>query len=143
MVFSLATRNRFLVRDDQQGVHHLLQLDDPRFSKPHAALTFKVERLGDHTDGKDAEFARSLRDDRCRASSGAAAHTGGNEHHVRAGQVIADLVDHLLRRGAPHLGLRAGTEAFGDLGAHLNDALGFGHRERLRVRIGDDEVDAL
>ena len=57
--------------------------------------------------------------------------------------MIADLVDHLFGRGAADFGLRAGAEAFGDLRAHLDDALGLGHGERLRVGIGDDEVDAL
>ena len=85
----------------------------------------------------------SLGDDRRGAGAGAAAHAGGDEHHVRAGEMIADLVDHLFRRGAADLGLRAGAEAFGDLRAHLDDALGLRHRQRLRVGVGDDEVDAL
>ena len=57
--------------------------------------------------------------------------------------MIADLVDHLLGRRAPDLGLRAGAETLGDLHAHLDDALGLRHGERLRVGVGDDEVDAL
>ena len=77
------------------------------------------------------------------AGAGAAAHAGGDEHHMRAGEMIADLVDHLFRRGAADFGLRAGAETFGHLRAHLDDALGLGHGERLRVGIGDDEVDAL
>ena len=85
---------------------------------------------------------RGLRDDRSGAGAGAAAHAGGDEHHVRAGEMIADLVDHLLGRGAPDVGLRAGAETFGDLDAHLDDALGLRHGERLRVGVGDDEVAA-
>ena len=84
-----------------------------------------------------------LRDDRSGARAGAAAHAGGDEHHVRAGEVIADFVDHLLGRGAADFRLRAGAETLGDLHAHLDDALGLGHGQRLRVGIGDDEVDAL
>ena len=57
--------------------------------------------------------------------------------------MIAKLVDHLLRRGSADIGLRTGAEALGDLRAHLHDALGFRHGQRLRVGVGDDEVDAL
>jgi hypothetical protein len=70
-----------------------------------------------------------------------AAHAGGDEDHMRAAQVIADLVDHLFRRRAPDLRLRAGAETFGDLHAHLDDALGFRHGQRLGIGVGDDEVD--
>src|SRR6476660_2581725 len=38
---------------------------------------------------------------------------------------------------------RASGKASGHLGAHLDDALGHRHGERLCVGIGDDEVDAL
>ena len=62
---------------------------------------------------------------------------------MRAGQVIADFVDHLFGGGAPDVGLRAGAEPLGHLHAHLDDALGFRHRERLGVGIGDHEIDAL
>ena len=83
------------------------------------------------------------RDHRRSAGAGAAAHAGGDEHHVRACKMIADLVDHLFGGRAPDFGLRAGAEAFGDLHAHLDDALGLRHGQRLRVGVGDDEVAAL
>ena len=57
--------------------------------------------------------------------------------------MIADLVDHFFRGGAADFGLRSGAETFGHLHAHLHDALGLRHRERLGVGIGDDEIDAL
>ena len=61
------------------------------------------------------------------AGAGAAAHAGGDEHHVRAGQMIGDLVDRLLSRGAADFRLRAGAEALGHRHAHLDEALGLGH----------------
>ncbi len=116
----------------------------PVVGEAHAALALEMERLGDDADGEDAEvLARSLGDDGSRARAGAAAHAGGDEDHVRAAQVIADLVDRLLGRGAADFRLRAGAKAFGDLHAHLHDALGLRHGKRLRVGIGDDEIDAL
>ena len=69
-------------------------------------------------------LARRLGDDRRRAGAGAAAHAGGDEHHMRAGEMIADFLEHLFRGGAADLGLRAGAEPLGHLQAHLNDALG-------------------
>ena len=122
---------------------HLLQFGDAGFGEAHAARALEVERLGDHADGEDAELARDLGDDGRGAGAGAAAHAGGDEHHVRAGEMIADLVDHLLGGGAADLGLRAGAETLGHLHAHLDDALGLRHGQRLRVGVGDDEVDAL
>ena len=126
-----------------QRIDAFLQLGDAVFGDPHAALALEMERLGDDADGEDADFARRARDDRRRAGAGAAAHAGGDEDHVRAGEVIADLVDHFLRRGAADLGLRAGAEPLGHLHAHLDDALGLRHGERLRVGVGHDEIDAL
>ena len=46
-------------------------------------------------------------------------------------------------RGGADFRLRAGAEALGDLGAHLDDALRLRHGQRLRVGVGDDEIDAL
>ena len=57
--------------------------------------------------------------------------------------MIAQFVDHFFGGGAADFGLRAGAETFGHLRAHLDDAFGLRQRERLRVGIGDDEVDAL
>ena len=115
----------------------------PDFGGAHAALAFEVERLGDDADGEDAHVARGLGDDGCGAGAGAAAHAGGDEHHVGAGEMIADFVDDFLGRGRADIGLRTGAEALGDLGAHLHDALRLGHGERLRVGVGDDEIDPL
>ena len=103
---------------------------------------FELERLGDDADSEDADFARGARDDRRRAGAGAAAHAGGDEHHVRAGEMVADFLERLFGRGASDFGFRAGAEAFGDLQAHLDDALGARRGERLRVGVGDDEIDA-
>ena len=57
--------------------------------------------------------------------------------------MIADLVDHFLRGGGADVGLRARAEALGDLRAHLDDARRLRHGQRLRVGVGDDEIDAL
>ena len=53
-----------------------------------------------------------------------AAHAGGDEHHVRAREVIANLFQRFFGRGLADLGLRAGAEPLGHLQAHLDDAFG-------------------
>ena len=78
-----------------------------------------------------------------RPGAGAAAHAGGDEHHVGAGEMIADLVDDFLGRRRADVRLRTGAEALRDLRAHLDDALRLRHRQRLRVGVGDDEIDPL
>ncbi len=62
---------------------------------------------------------------------------------MRAGEMIADFLDRFLGGCAADFGMRTGAETFGYLQAHLDDALGARGRKRLRIRIGDDEVDAL
>ena len=121
----------------------LNNIRDAGFGKTHAALALEVEWLGDYTDGENAKLTCGLGDNRRCPGTGTAAHTGSNEHHVCAGQMIADHFDCFFRCGAPHFGLRAGAKTLGHLGTHLDDALGHRHGERLCVGIGDDEVDAL
>ena len=88
-------------------------------------------------------FLRRPGDHRRGAGAGAAAHARGDEHHVRAGEMIANLVDHFLCGGAADVGLRAGAKALGDLHTHLDDALGLRYGERLCIGIRHDEIDAL
>ena len=132
-----------LVWDDEQGVHDAHQFRDAGFGKTHAALALEVEWLGDYTDGENAKLTRGLGDNGRCPGTGTAAHTGSNEHHVCAGQIITDLIDCFFRCSASHFGLRASTKASGHLGTHLDDTLGHRHGECLCVGIGDDEVDAL
>src|SRR6185295_10343514 len=72
------------------------------------------------------------------AGAGAAAHAGGDEHHVGTGQVAADLIDVLLGGGAADLRFGAGTEP---LGAELQLDRGAVVGQRLGVGVGDHELD--
>ena len=96
----------------------------PEFGETHPAHAFELERLRDDANGQDAELASRASDDRCSACARAAAHAGGDEHHVRARELIADFVDHFFGGRAPDFRLRAGAETFGHLHAHLDDAFG-------------------
>ena len=107
---------------------HLLQLGDAVLGDPHAAHALELERLGDDADGEDAELLA-----RSRATTGAAPvpvpppMPAVTNTMCAPGEMIADLVDHLLGGGAADFGLRAGAETLGDLHAHLDDALGLRH----------------
>ena len=131
-----------LVRDHDQRVDRLGELGDASLGQAHAARAFEVEGLGDDAHGQDAHLAGDARDDGSRARAGAAAHAGGDEAHMRAHEVIANLFERLFSRSATDLGLRARAKALGDLQAHLDDAFGLGGGERLGVGVGDDEIDA-
>ena len=121
---------------------HFCSSSMPSVRRLHAALAFEVERLGHHADGEDALLARRAGDDRGCAGAGAAAHAGGDEAHMRAGEVVDDLVDAFLGCGAADLRLRAGAKTLGDMRAELDQPLGLRHGERLGVGVGDDELDA-
>ncbi len=132
-----------LVRDDDQRVDIGLELFQAALGHPHALVAFEGEGLGDDADGEDAELAHRAGDDRGRAGAGAAAHAGGDEHHVRAFDLREDFFQRLFGAGAADVGAGAGAEALGHLHAHLNLALGLRLGERLRVGVGDDELHAF
>ncbi len=85
-----------LVGDDDQRVDDLLQFRDALLGRLHAAAAFEVERLGDDADGEDALLARRGGDDGRRTGAGAAAHAGGDEHHVGAVEELQDFRQRLL-----------------------------------------------
>ena len=80
-----------------------------------ALAALEEERLGHDADGERAFFAGELRDDGRRAGAGAAAHAGGDEDHVGAGDELLDALHVLERRLAALLGVGAGAEAARDV----------------------------
>ena len=84
-----------------------------------------------------------LRHHRCRAGAGAAAHAGGDEHHVGAGEHFGDTLAVVERRLAPDLGVGAAAEALGEVGTELQNGARAGFLERLRVGVGVDELHAV
>ncbi len=65
------------------------------------------------------------------------------KHHVGAMQVIDDLIDALFSGRAADFRLRAGAQTLGHGDTHLDDPFCLGHGQRLRVGVGNDEVDAF
>ena len=80
----VAEQQELLVRDRDERVDVLAERGEARFGAARALATFEEERLGHDADGEGALFARELRDDGRCAGAGAAAHAGGDEHHVGA-----------------------------------------------------------
>src|SRR4029079_14518334 len=131
-----------LVRDDDQRVDVLADLGDAGLRDAHAPRTLEVERLRHDADGEDAEFLGVARDHRGRTRAGAAAHAGGNENHVRTGDLRADFLDRLFGGGFTDLRLRAGTKTLGQVDPELQSVLRARSGERLRPGVGNHEFDA-
>ena len=100
-------------------------------------------KLGDHAHGEDARLAGDLRHHRGGAGTRAAAHAGGDEHHVGALQRLGHLIAALLGGLAAHVGVRAGALAAGELFADLDLIVSAGSVQRLLVRIYRHKVHTL
>ena len=130
--------HQLVVEDDDQRVDVLLQFDDARFGH-FQALAFETERLGHHGNGQDAHFARHFGDDRRCAGTGAAAHAGGDEDHVRTRQRLGDLFALFHRGIAPDFRLGTGPQPIlAEPQFFVCDAA----LQGLRVGVGSDELDA-
>ena len=131
-----------LVGDADEGIHHRAQLGQARLGLLLPPAPLEVEGLGHHRHREDAQILRHRGHHRGRAGAGAAPEPRGDEDHVGAFQHLADLVAVFLGGALPHLGIGAGPEPTGELGAEL-DLVGRGRgAQRLEVRVGDDELDA-
>ena len=109
-----------LVRDHDQRVHHRLHLGDTLLGEEHAPGTLELEWFGHHADRQNTQLTGNAGNNWRRSSAGAAAHSGGDEAHMAAVEVIHDLLDRLLGGRIPHLGLRSGAQAPGDPDAELD-----------------------
>ena len=132
-----------LVRDDDQRIDHLLQLEDALLRGLHAAAALEVERLGDDADGEDALLARRRGNDGSRTGAGAATHARGDEHHVGAVEELKDFRQRLFGGLTADLGTCTGAQALGNGDAELHATIRQRLAERLRVGIRDDEFDAF
>ncbi len=141
--FLARDQEQVLVGDDDERIDILGEVRDAGLGGAHPALALELERLRHHRDREHAKLLGGARDDRRCSRPGAAAHAGGDEQEMHAFEMRADFLDGFLGRRSADLRLRTGTQALGYTDAHLNDAAGAGCGKSLRVRIGDDEFDAL
>ena len=92
-----------------ERVDRLSHSRDAGVCGPHAAAAFEAKRLGDDADREDAHLASGFGDDRGRAGASPTAHASGEEDHVCAGKLIANLFQRFLGRRLADLRFRAGS----------------------------------
>ena len=134
---------QLLVRNGDERVDVLGQLQHALVGDARALVAFHLERPGDHRHRQDAELLRDLRHHGRRARAGAAAHAGGDEQHVAALDELDDAVAILHRRLTADFRVGAGAQALGDVAADLQCGAHLGVLERLRVGVDADEIHAL
>ncbi|CCX42539.1 putative uncharacterized protein [Clostridium sp. CAG:1024] len=134
--------DQLVIRDRDEGVHDGLERCDADLGVAHTHLTFKCEGLCHDADGQYAEFLGALCDDGSGARAGAAAHTGGDERHVRVGQHLHDLLAALLGSLAADFRIRACAEAARQLLADLDLCLSLAEVQRLLVGVDRNELYA-
>src|SRR6266851_437018 len=129
-----------VVRDDDQRVDLAAQGLDPFLGGVVADAAFEGEWPRHHADRQRPGFLRQLGDDGGRTGARAAAHAGGDEHHV-------GFLDHSRKLGPALVGgvaaarpVATRAEAAGDLVAHLDLHVGLAAFERLLVGIDGDEL---
>ena len=132
-----------VVGDDDQRVHPVLQLGNARLGSPHAAGALKAEGLGHHGHREDIHLLGDLRHDGRAAGTGAAAHAGGDEHHIRILQSLGDLLTALLGGLAAHLWVGAGALTVGQLLADLDLVCSTGNVQCLLIGVHRHKVHAL
>ena len=131
---------QLFVEHHDQGVHIGFEFGQTAVGIGHAATAFKLEGLGDHAHGQNAHFAGYACNHGGSASTGAAAHAGGNEEHVRAFNGSANVFYGQLGRFTAFVRLAASTQT---AGAQLNDAVRVAARQGLGIGVGTDEFHAL
>ena len=133
---------KFVIRNDDQCIHILLQFGDAGERVVHAHPALKAEWLGDNAYRKDTQFSGDSRDDRSCTGSGAAAHTAGDKYHISTLDRILDLLRALLCGLLANLRLCPSTKTLGDLLTDLDDCGCLGHRQCLFICIDADELNA-
>jgi len=99
------------------------------------------ERPRDHADGQRAGFLRQLGNDGRRPGTGAAAHAGGDEHHVRILDDRRELGPALIRGVSSARPIAARAQAASDLVSDLDLDVGLAAFQRLLVGVHRDELD--
>ena len=85
----------------------------------HTCFCFKTERLCHNADGEDAHVLGNLGYDRCCTGTGTAAHTAGNEYHIRTFQGCCNFFCAFLSCLLPYFRLGSGAKTLGKLLTNL------------------------
>ena len=130
-----------LIRNDDQRIHALLEFIDAGFGLAHACLTFESKRFRHDCDRQDSHVARNFGHNRRRARARAAAHTGGDEHEIRALERAGDLLSAFLRGLFANFRRCARAETLGQLLADLDHGRRAAGAKRLHIGVHRDEVN--
>ena len=132
-----------LVRNDDQRVNMLLEFGNPRVCRAHSPRTFEQEGLGDDPYRQNVHFTGRAGDNRGSACSGAAAHAGCDEAHMRTLQCAFDLLDRFFGGCTSDFGARTCTQTLCDIWTKLYPIFGGRGVERLSIGVCDYKVDAF
>ena len=112
---------------------------DTNESSLHAALSLKAERLCHYADSEDAHFLRDPCNDGSSSGSCAAAHTAGNEYHIRTLESLSDLISTLFRCLLTNLRIRTGAKALRQLLTDLQQSGSPAKVQSLNISVDTDE----
>ena len=101
----------------------------------------ELEGRRDDADRERADLARDPSDDRRGARAGASTLAGGDEDHVRAAQLLFQLVVRLVGCTTSDVRIGAGAEALGELAADVDLDRGIARAQLLDVGVDGDELD--
>ena len=139
----LADQLQALIGDHDQAVHVLQQVGNALLSQALLAAALKGKGLGHDANGQNAQLVCHLGHHRGSARAGAAAHTGGDEHHLRTAQGIGDIVLAFLGGALADLRVSACAAALGELCAQLHLHGGAAVVQCLLVRVHGHKLYAL
>ena len=131
---------KLIVRDHDQCIHILLKALNAGQRICHPDSRFKTEGFGHDTDGEDTHFLCDPGYDRRSSRSGSAAHTTGNEYHIRSLDSLPDLFRTLLGSLLADLRLCSGTKALGHFLTDLDRHGCLAHGQCLFIRIDTDKL---
>src|SRR5690606_39200558 len=128
------------VQHHDQRMHVTGKFSDALLGHAHALGALEGKRLGDDTDGEDAQFLGYLGHNRAGTGTRTATHAGGTEHHVGAVECRADFLASSVGSGTPLLRLSTGSQPCATQ-ADLDGRIGRG--QRLSIRIAANEFHSL
>ena len=120
LVGGLEKSQKFLIFDNDDGVNSGTEGVDTFLCNSGTSVTFEAERLGNHGNREDTEFAGNVCHHRSSPCTRTAAHTGSHEHHVSALHGFLDIVQVFFSSLATDFGVHAGTQVSGGLFANQN-----------------------
>ena len=134
---------QLIVRNDDHGVDAIGEGLDALLGALLTLAALEGEGLGHDGDGQCADLVhRDIGNDGSSAGTGAAALAAGDKHHVGASERLGDVVAGLIGSLAANLGIGAGAQAAGKVGADVHLDIGIRDRECLSIGVDGNKLDA-